>query len=59
MGLCNVKGTQADKEQKSLRLSEIRTHEWHVLPCSAMTGRNLEEGLVWVVQDAKERMFLY
>jgi ADP-ribosylation factor-like protein 2 len=49
----NEGGTQA------LQLEAIRTHQWHVLPCSAMTGRNLKEGLAWVVEDAKKRLFLY
>lgn len=42
-----------------LMLNEIRTHKWHILECSAMTGDNLKEGLAWVVQDAKARLFLY
>ena len=42
-----------------LRLDAIKTHGWTILPCSAMTGRNLHEGLEWVVQDAKDRLFLY
>ncbi|KAM3436285.1 hypothetical protein MY4824_004436 [Beauveria thailandica] len=42
-----------------LRLDEIRTHQWHILQCSAMTGKNLKEGLAWVVEDAKKRLFLY
>jgi len=29
------------------------------MTCSAMTGMNLQEGLEWVVQDAKARLFLY
>jgi ADP-ribosylation factor-like protein 2 len=29
------------------------------MSCSAMTGQNLQEGLQWVVQDAKARLFLY
>lgn len=29
------------------------------MPCSAVTGLNLKEGLDWVVQDAKDRLFLY
>jgi ADP-ribosylation factor-like protein 2 len=29
------------------------------MTCSAMTGENLQEGLQWVVQDAKDRLFLY
>ncbi|KAK2590655.1 ADP-ribosylation factor-like protein 2 [Conoideocrella luteorostrata] len=45
--------------RKALQLDEIRTHQWHVLRCSAMTGKNLQEGLAWVVTDAKKRLFLY
>ncbi|KAL5612736.1 hypothetical protein BROUX41_004179 [Berkeleyomyces rouxiae] len=42
-----------------LDLDAIRTHQWHILRCSAMTGVNLKEGLSWVVEDAKQRLFLY
>ncbi|KAI0480251.1 ARF/SAR superfamily [Xylariaceae sp. FL0804] len=42
-----------------LRLGAIRTHRWHVLRCSAMTGANLAGGLAWVVADAKARLSLY
>lgn len=44
---------------QGLSLDSILTHKWHVLPCSAMTGQNLFEGLEWVVKDAKDRLFLY
>lgn len=44
---------------QALRLDEIRTHRWNILRCSAMTGENLNEGLAWVVEDAKARLFLY
>jgi len=44
---------------QALQLAVIRTHRWHILPCSAMTGENLKEGLAWVVEDAKARLFLY
>ncbi|KAG5961334.1 ADP-ribosylation factor-like protein 2 [Claviceps humidiphila] len=43
----------------ALKLDEIRSHQWHILRCSAMTGKNLQEGLAWVVADAKKRLFLY
>lgn len=43
----------------ALQLESIRTHRWHILACSAMTGANLKEGLAWVVDDAKRRLFLY
>ncbi len=44
---------------QALQLEEIRTHRWCILRCSAMTGQNLKEGLAWVVEDAKARLFLY
>lgn len=44
---------------QTIQLDKIRTHGWHVLECSAMTGKNLKEGLAWVVEDAKKRLFLY
>jgi len=46
-------------ETQALRLDAIQTHKWTIMTCSAMTGRNLQEGLQWVVQDAKDRLFLY
>ncbi|KAI9668627.1 MAG: hypothetical protein M1831_001066 [Alyxoria varia] len=48
-----------DEIRRALQLDAIRTHKWKVLSCSAITGVNLQEGLVWVVKDAKERLFLY
>lgn len=49
----------ADTLVQSLQLDAIKTHRWTILPCSAMTGRNLHDGLEWVIQDAKDRLFLY
>ncbi|KAI9779510.1 MAG: ADP-ribosylation factor-like protein 2 [Geoglossum umbratile] len=45
--------------QEGLQLDAIKTHKWTIILCSAITGENLEEGLEWVVQDAKEKLFLY
>nr|OQO22279.1 hypothetical protein B0A51_12428 [Rachicladosporium sp. CCFEE 5018] len=45
--------------RKGLRLDDIHTHKWKIMTCSAITGQNLQEGLQWVVQDAKDRLFLY
>ncbi|KAI6393410.1 ADP-ribosylation factor-like protein 2 [Pyricularia oryzae] len=50
---------QKDEILEGLQLKEIRTHRWSILKCSAMTGKNLNEGLAWVVEDAKARLFLY
>ncbi|ODA80160.1 hypothetical protein RJ55_03118 [Drechmeria coniospora] len=56
----DVDGCMDEQEiRESLRLDEIRTHQWHVLRCSAIAGTNLTEGLSWVVADAKKRLFLY
>lgn len=44
---------------QGLQLDAIKTHKWHIIRCSAITGANLQEGLAWVVQDAKARLFLY
>jgi ADP-ribosylation factor-like protein 2 len=48
-----------DEAIGTLELDRIHTHRWQVIPCSAMTGENLEKGLGWVVQDAKDKLFLY
>ncbi|KUJ20887.1 ARF/SAR superfamily [Mollisia scopiformis] len=48
-----------DEIQQGLQLDAIKTHKWHIIRCSAITGANLQEGLAWVIQDAKARLFLY
>ncbi|KAJ4325267.1 hypothetical protein N0V94_000791 [Neodidymelliopsis sp. IMI 364377] len=48
-----------DDVREGLGLDAIKTHRWAILSCSAMTGLNLQEGLQWVVQDAKARLFLF
>ncbi|KAI1646122.1 ARF/SAR superfamily [Daldinia loculata] len=56
----DVQGCMDETEiLEGLQLEAIRTHRWHILRCSAMTGENLKEGLLWVVEDAKARLFLY
>ncbi|KZZ87440.1 Small GTPase superfamily, ARF/SAR type [Ascosphaera apis ARSEF 7405] len=56
----DVEGCMTVEEvREALKLDEIKTHTWTILPCSAMTGQNLTEGLDWVVTDAKRRLFLY
>ncbi|KAI9675670.1 MAG: ADP-ribosylation factor-like protein 2 [Caeruleum heppii] len=56
----DVEGGMSDEDiQEGLQLAAIKTHKWTIIRCSAMTGLNLQEGLRWVVDDAKERLFLY
>ncbi|KAF2442688.1 ADP-ribosylation factor [Karstenula rhodostoma CBS 690.94] len=56
----DVSGSMTEDEvRQGLRLDAIQTHKWTIMACSAMAGTNLQEGLQWVVQDAKSRLFLY
>jgi ADP-ribosylation factor-like protein 2 len=56
----DVEGCMDETEiLRGLQLKSIQTHRWRILRCSAMTGENLQEGLAWVVEDAKSRLFLY
>ncbi|KAF1914696.1 ADP-ribosylation factor [Ampelomyces quisqualis] len=56
----DVPGAMSEDEVgEGLQLEAIRTHAWHIMSCSAMTGMNLDEGLEWVVRDARARLFLY
>ncbi|OCL09755.1 ADP-ribosylation factor [Glonium stellatum] len=48
-----------EEVRQGLRLDSIKTHKWTIMACSAMTGMKLQEGLQWVVQDAKDRLFLF
>lgn len=45
--------------RQGLQLDHIKTHEWKIVRCSAITGENLHEGFDWVVQDAIKKLFLY
>ncbi|EOA85315.1 hypothetical protein ACJQWK_07047 [Exserohilum turcicum] len=56
----DVPGSMTENEMRAgLQLDAIKTHKWHIVACSAMTGLNLQQGLQWVVDDAKARLFLY
>lgn len=56
----DVEGAMTEEEiRQALRLDEIKSHRWRIMTCSAVTGQNLRHGLEWVVQDAKDRLFLY
>ncbi|KAF2492173.1 ARF/SAR superfamily [Lophium mytilinum] len=56
----DVSGSMTEDDVRlALHLDSIKTHKWTIMACSAMTGMNLQEGLQWVVQDAKDRLFLF
>lgn len=43
---------------EELKLSQITNHEWKVVPCSAYTGQNLNEGIDWVIKEVKQRLYI-
>ncbi|KAL8733105.1 MAG: hypothetical protein Q9166_002297 [cf. Caloplaca sp. 2 TL-2023] len=56
----DIEGSMSNEEiRKALALDSIKTHKWTIIQCSAITGSNVKEGIKWVVEDAKERLFLY
>lgn len=57
--ICRQNEAASANLMQGLQLNAIKTHKWHILRCSAITGANLQEGLEWVVEDAKARLFLY
>ncbi|KAL9636260.1 MAG: hypothetical protein Q9204_002332 [Flavoplaca sp. TL-2023a] len=63
----DIAGSMSDEEIRkasgvgleALALDSIMTHKWTIVQCSAITGSNIQEGIKWVVEDAKDRLFLY
>ncbi|AOA65338.1 GTP-binding protein involved in beta-tubulin (Tub2p) folding [Komagataella phaffii CBS 7435] len=43
---------------EELHLKEITNHCWNVLPVSAYTGQNLHQGIDWVVEEVKKRLYI-
>ena len=42
---------------QALELESIKTHHWQVIPCSAVMGDNLLEGINWLTADISSRLF--
>ena len=36
----------------------ISNRHWSIMPCSAHTGQGLLEGIDWIVNDIKTRIFM-
>jgi hypothetical protein len=51
------KPTHRSSSIQVLDLSSIKSHNWTIWPCSAVTGENLVTGLDWVVKDAANRLY--
>ncbi|KAJ3130264.1 ADP-ribosylation factor-like protein 2 [Nowakowskiella sp. JEL0407] len=48
-----------DQIKEILQLDSIETHHWHIESCSAVTGKNLLEGMDWIVDDIAHRIFMF
>ncbi|KAF8629584.1 hypothetical protein AX15_003332 [Amanita polypyramis BW_CC] len=54
----DIHGSMSDSEiSEALDLGSIKTHHWKIWPCSALTGKNLVQGLNWVVDDVATRLY--
>ena len=42
---------------KALDLPGIKSHQWSIVSCSAVTGHNLLKGLNWVVGEIASRLY--
>ena len=47
------------KEMLELDLQEgMQNRNWGIMPCSAITGDGLLDGMNWMVNDIKARIFM-
>ncbi|KAN0140214.1 ADP-ribosylation factor family domain containing protein [Lactarius tabidus] len=54
----DVQGSMTEKEiEQVLDLPGIKSHQWNIVSCSAVTGHNLLEGLNWVVGEVASRLY--
>jgi len=59
---CNkqdLKGALTSEEiRKFLDLERIMSRHWGIIPCSAVTGEGLIDGIDWLVYDIASRIFM-
>ncbi|KAK7685927.1 ADP-ribosylation factor-like protein 2 [Cerrena zonata] len=54
----DIEGSMTSEEIcEALDLKAIRTHQWKIFSCSAVTGQNLLAGLNWVVGEVANRLY--
>ncbi|KAH8106357.1 GTP-binding protein [Cristinia sonorae] len=42
---------------KALELESIRSHDWKIQPCSAVTGEHVLDGIDWTVNNVATRLY--
>ena len=45
----------AEEIAKELKLQSIKTHQWHIQPCCALTGEGLYEGIDWIASKVTHK----
>ena len=62
---CNkqdVAGALTPKEIREVleldTMESLQGRHWSIMPCSAVTGEGLLDGINWVVDDIKTRIFM-
>ena len=59
---CNkqdINGALTVEEIKNiLQLDIITSRHWIIMPCSAINGNGLENGLKWLIDDISSRIFM-
>lgn len=59
---CNKQDLQGsltvEEIKEFLQLDNFQTRHWAVVPCSAVTGEGLIEGINWIVADIAARIFM-
>ncbi|KAF9782337.1 GTP-binding protein [Thelephora terrestris] len=54
----DIRGAMASAEiRTALDLDGIKSHQWSIMSCSAVTGHNILEGINWVVEDVAGRIY--
>ncbi|CAG0908025.1 unnamed protein product, partial [Cyprideis torosa] len=55
---CDLPGAATLEEiRDALELDKIKTHHWHLVRASALTGENLLRGVDWLLHDIAARIF--
>lgn len=44
-------------QPQALDLPSLKTHIWHVQPCSAKTGENIKVGFDWLISEVVNRLY--
>jgi len=56
----DLEGAMTGSEiSEALQLSSVRSHNWKIMPCSAVTGNKVSEAIDWIVNDVGDRIYYH